>query len=455
MVLRNKSHIFLRRNLLFLFGLLTFNCNAQDADRIITLKECLNLAIENNHLLKQAAMDYDISVNIFKETKANLYPQITTSIGLTDNISSPVVILPGELLGMDDSKVPLELLTPYDLSARIDMSQVIFDANLFSGIKIAKNIQELFILKKEFTKEEVLYNVGIVFYDILYSEKLLQNLTNNIELQDSIYGNVSLKKEHDLIRKLDLDRMKVELSTIRIQRDQLISKIEQQKKYLKILIGSYTKDHLSLDHCELNKIAIPEEIIDGSFDIYLNNEIQILNKQKDVELLNIRKVKNQYLPSLSFVASGGYSFQDNNLKLLKSNSWYDYSFIGIRLNLSVFDGFKKQKQLKQSKLNIDKIDEKIKYAYNENKISYENAIQDVYNGYKMIKLQENNLQLADKTYSQSRLLYKEGIYNASDLLQTKLAFQNAQSAYWLEVVKYKKNELKLMKVTGMINNLLD
>ena len=141
--------------------------------------------------------------------------------------------------------------------------------------------------------------------------------------------------------------------------------------------------------------------------------------------------------------------------MANTNSWFDYSFIGIRLNIPIFDGLRKQKQRRQVEFKIQKINEEIEFAQNKVVASYEDAIQILFIGFQSISVQEENLKLAEEIYKQSRLLYKEGLYSTTDLLQAEVTFQKAQSAYWLEIIKYKKAELDLMKTKGTLNNLLN
>lgn len=427
--------------------------NANDTIPRMTLEECIKKALDNNYVLKQSQLDEVIAKDKTKELKANLLPQINASTSLMDNISSPVVILPGELLGMANMDIPVELVTPYELGARIELNQIIFDATLFTGIKTARNVEELIKLKGEFNKEELIYNIGMAFYDILYSEQLLDNLISNLNMQDSLYLYMSHRKNQDLIREIDLNRIKVQIKNIRVHKNQLIAKIDQQKRYLKILIGISDAEALFLDSSELKNINSPIDLIEGQINEFSSKELAILNKQRMLEQLTIKSINSQYIPTLSFVASGGYLFQSDNLKLTNSDLWFDYSFIGIRFNIPIFDGLKKQKQRRQIKLKIEKIDEEIKFTKNKIITSYENAMQLMRVGYQAISAQEDNLGLAKKINEQSILLYKEGLHSTTDLLQTNAALQEAQGAYWLEIINYKKAELELMRAKGILNNL--
>lgn len=446
----------LKRELLIMLLLLIATIgNANETSTKTSLLDCIELALENNSYLKQSNLDRVIAENKIKEIKADILPQVNASAGITKNISSPVVILPGDLIGIPNVNIPVELVTPYEVSSRIELSQVIFNASLFTGIEIAKNVVELVRLKKELSEEELIYNIGVIFYDILYSEQLLLNINSNLRMQDSLYVYMSHRKDQDLIREIDLNRIKVEITSLEVQEKQLKIKIDQQKRYLKILIGFPLDKLLKLDDSELQSINLPEEMIANEYDISNRYELALLHKQKEIEFLNLKSIRNKYMPNFSFIAAGGYLFQSNNLRLKTKESWFDYSFIGFQLNIPIFDGFRKQSKVQQAKLNIRKLNEDIKFA-EENLLSqHKDAEQRLLIGYQSIGAQEDNLKLAESIYKQSRLLYKEGLHSTTDLLQTEIALQNAQGAYLSEVIKYKKAELDFMKAKGILNNLLN
>jgi outer membrane protein len=431
------------------------NTTEDSIGKELNLNECIRLALKNNHLLKQSEYDKMIAKNKTKELKADVLPQINAYTGFTDNISSPVVILPGELLDQPNTSIPVELVSPCEIETSIELSQIISNPALFSGIKTAKNAEELVALKKDLREDELIYEIGVVFYDILYSEQRLSNVISNLNMQDSLYRYMSHRAEQDLIRDIDLSRINVGIINLKVQEEQLNAIIDQQKRYLKILTGIPLNAILQLDNSILNDIYLPVDILSYQYDVLDRKELAILNKQRELELSNIKCINSQYLPNLSLAASGGYLFQSDKFRLTNSESWFDYSYVGIRLNVPIFDGFRKQKQVHQIKNSIYKLEEKIKYTMRFVDMQHENAKRSVLVAYQAIGAQKENLRLSEKIYEQSQLLFKEGLHSVTDLLQTEVSLKEAQTAYWSEVIKYKKSVLDLMKAEGVLCNLLN
>lgn len=428
--------------------------NAQNDSNGVTLSKCLKLALENNHQIKKAKYDQLISEAKTKEVSADLFPQINASAGIKKSFSIPVVILPGELLGKPNSTIPVEFGSTYDVGGVIELNQIIFSPSLFVGIKTAKSAEELIALKTNLTKEELIYNVSVAFYDILHNEQQLISIKSNLNMQDSLYKNTAHKVEQDIIREIDLNRIGVNIANLEGQIKQLDAVIEEQIKYFNILLGIPWNTHLVLDKSCLCNINTPSEI-DSIFNSFSErSELLFLQRKRELGYLNVKSINSQYLPNILFIASAGYQFQDEKFELSKTNLWFDHSFIGLRVSIPIFDGLRKQKQKKQARFEINKLDEEIKYARQLMNTQLANAQKSISVGYESIKVQKNNLLLAEKIYEQSRLLYKEELYNVTDLLYTEMILHDAQVGYWSEVIKYKKAELELLKAKGTLNTLL-
>lgn len=441
--------------LLVAAAIISGSAAAQTIEPGMSLKQCLEFALEGNHLIRQAKYDEAIASAKTKEIIAGALPQVNGGAALTDNISIPRVMLPGELIGQPGTSVPVELGSPYEADIRVELSQVIFSPALFTGIQTSKNAEELTVLKSRLTEEELIYNVSMVFYDILQSEQELVSVVSNLNMQDSLYLRTAYRVQQDLTREIDLNRIKVGITNLEVQREQLTAVIEQQKRYLKILIGIPLDKQIALNNTCLQEMNAPNDLLNNRYDLLGKTELSYLQKQKDLSRMNIRHINSQYLPSLSFVAAGGYQFQSDKFKLSQSASWFDHSFIGLRLSIPIFDGLSKQKQVRQLNLTISKLDEEIDYTKQSMLMQHENTKQELLVSYQSVSAQKENLRLAEKIYEQSRALYREGLYDVTDLLQTELTLRVTRVAYWSEVIKYKKAHLNLMKAEGTLNDLLN
>ncbi|KAA6338885.1 hypothetical protein EZS27_013149 [termite gut metagenome] len=88
-------------------------------------------------------------------------------------------------------------------------------------------------------------------------------------------------------------------------------------------------------------------------------------------------------------------------------------------------------------------------------MNYQNAIAQLKTIYESVQAQNENLQLAEKVYGQTILLYKEGLANLTDLLETENSLHEAKTAQTSEMIRYKKAKIDLLKANGTLENLLN
>jgi outer membrane protein TolC len=197
----------------------------------LTLRECLEYAVESNRSMINARLENQGTAAKTKEVRAAVFPQMNASASQTDNLAIPVVILPGEIIGQPGEMIPAELgVVPYEAGISVQVNQVTFNPALFTGIKTARSEKELMKLKGKITGEQLIYDVASVYYDILYSEQPLESISGNLNLQDSLFAKTALRVKKDLAREIDMHRIKVNISDLKVKWERLDTVVEQQKR---------------------------------------------------------------------------------------------------------------------------------------------------------------------------------------------------------------------------------
>jgi outer membrane protein TolC len=420
----------------------------------LTLRECLEYAVESNRSLINTRLESRETAVKTKEVRATVLPQVSGSASLTDNLAIPVVMLPGEIIGQPGEMIPAELGVLYEAGFSVQLSQVIFNPALFTGIKAAQSAEELMKLKGKMTEEQLIYDVASIYYNILDSEQQLESISGNLDLQDSLYAKTALRVREDLAREIDMNRIKVNISDLKVKRERLTTVIEQQKRYLQVLMGMPLDDNFSLDNATLAEIEFPQMSLIGNESMLSERtELALLRQQKELNTLELKANRMQYSPTLSLVASGAYQFQSEKFKLDSKENWFKSAFIGLRLDIPVFDGASKRHSAAQIRLQAMRLDNDIYDTEQSLRMERRNALAELMVSYKSVRVQEENLRLAEKVCDQSRTLYQEGLYSVTDLLQTENVLREAQISHISELIRFKKAELNLMKAEGKLGKL--
>lgn len=424
---------------------------AQESPQKFSLQQCLDFAVNNSYATHRANLDVSEAGYRINEARSNVLPQINASGGFDHSMVLPTTMLPGELIGESGTQIPVQMGSKNELDFGVSIEQVIFSPNLFTGIKIAKNNQELQRLRAAMTKEEVIFDVSNAFYDILNSMQELENIHYMTSMQDSLYRLMEKRVEENVTREVDLNRIKVNLTNLQARGKNMRNVISQQKRYLQILIGIPIDDAFEVDDSEVKSIGLSE--LRGYSQPQNRIELDVLNKQKEMLELEIHSHKMEYMPTLSAIATAGYQFQSNKLNLTRE-PWYSSAIVGVRLTIPIFDGLGKRSKIRQKQTQLQSLDWNIRETQQTLSANYLNAKNQLEVIYELVQVQSENMKLAEKVYTQTMALYTEGLASITDLLETETSLHEIKIAYTTELIRYKKTEIDLLKASGTLKYLL-
>jgi outer membrane protein TolC len=285
--------------------------------------------------------------------------------------------------------------------------------------------------------------------------------TNQEELQKSL-AITNDRFNNGLARKLDVDRLKIGVTNIQTQLATIRDSYSVSISQLKLLIG-LDKDFAfdidfqlpsDLDSAFLNYIPSP---LVTEFVWEDKIEYKQLNTQLSLYKLERKNYSAGYYPTLSAFANYTYQGQSNSFFLSSDANplWYDVASIGLRLNISIFDGFRKPAQMQQSLIRQMKTEKDLAFIKQQSSTTSENAARSLEVNYKNFQAQRQNVQLANSVYDATEQNYNEGISPLTDLLQAETARIQAQSQLIEALLKVKQSEIDLLRANGNIKSLLN
>ena len=160
-----------------------------------------------------------------------------------------------------------------------------------------------------------------------------------------------------------------------------------------------------------------------------------MNIEEDINKIKVKKEKFQYLPVLNGFAAIGSSGQRNKFAEVFQNKWQNFHYVGLQLQVTIWDNFAIKRQWQQTEIDIKKIklgkiqmEEGFKMQYTKAKIDFDNAFRDV-------QIQKDNIALAQKIYGVAKKKYKEGVGSSLEMTQAEVQFYTTQAQYLGAVYK--------------------
>jgi len=421
------------------------------AQQRVTLKDALTYALQNNTKVRKAKLDIQGGRYKVEEVRAQALPQITGNAGLTYN---PII---GQLVANFGGQTQaIKLGQNWNSTAGVQLSQQLFNQSVFTGLQAAKSSEEYYNLTSQLTEEQIIELVANNYYQVLVNREQLSVLDTNIKNLKTVEKVISNQYQNGLARKIDVDRISVNLTNLNTQREQVINAVVQLENQLKFSMGMPVFNPIELPASELNQIPQLPAFMD-SVDLANRTEVKLLDNQDKLLNLQRKSYLAEYYPSLSLTGNYTYSSQSDGFDFLSSNAaaiGYGASAIGLTLKVPIFNGFLTRSKVRQANVDIMKAKEDRKESVNSLNLAYENAKIQLRNNLNTINSQRKNVELAQEIYRSTQNNYNNGLATLTDLLDTENSLTSSQNTYNQALLNYKIAEIQLIKSNGNIKSLV-
>ena len=420
------------------------------APQELTLKDAVKYALENKADAKKARLSVENSEFQIDEVRARALPTITANGGLTYN---PIIQLNAVNFGQGTQL--LAFGQKWNSVAGVNLTQNIFDQTVFTGLKAAKTTREFYQVNAQLTEEQVIERVANNYYQVYVQRQKLADIDSTYNNTAKVRNIIKGQFDNGLARKIDLDRMNVNLSNIQTQRQQIVNAVVLQENTLKFYMGMAINTPIHLPETEF---AV-KPLSNDAPDVTNRSEYQLLKKQEQLYYYNKKAKIAEYYPTLSLTAGYNYLGQGPQVPWFAKPSdgvyWSDYSSIGANLKIPIFNGFATRARINQADTDLKKTAEDLKDTKLMLDLDYENAKTQINNSLITINNQKENVKLAQDVLDNTQNNYQQGLASLTDLLDAENSYIEAQNNYTSALLDFKLAEVQLIKAKGELKTLIN
>jgi len=394
-----------------------------------SLAQAIDYAGKNSAYVKNALLDYQIQVQSNRATTSQALPQVTGNLGITDYIQIPTTLIPGEFIGQPGTYLPVKFGLQWNSTGGVTLQQVIFDGQVFVGLQARQASLDFYRKKQEVTEQMIRANIYKVYYQLLISKWQMAQIDANIANQDSLLHSNTEMFKNGFAEQLDVDKATVQLANLQSEKVQTQFTIDNGYLGLKVLLGMPMQDSLRLTD-SLTYDMVRDAVLSDNYKYTDRRDYQLLQINRELNEYDIKRYKKEYIPTAKLNANYSQNQYVNKFDLGAKNTWYPTTYIGLAVNIPIFDGFNKDANIKQAKLrlmqtdnNLDsmkiRIDNDVKVA----QIRFTSALAT-------LDYQKKNLDLAGRVYYQTRKKFEQGLGSSTEITQAFADERTAQANYF-------------------------
>jgi outer membrane protein len=394
----------------------------------LSVQQAVDYAEKNNVQVKNALLDVLIQKEVNREVASAAYPSLSASGSLTDNLKLQTTLLPGEFLGQPAGTfVPVTFGTKYITSGSVDLNQILFDGQVFVGLKARKTSMLWKQKNAEITQEMIRANVYKVYYQLVLSKTQIALLDANIALVEKLKHDAGIMYENGFAEKLDVDKNDVQLTNLQTEKEKVLVSVANGYNGLKVLLGIPVRDELILTDSLSDEQIKANVLQDAAYTYEDRRDYQYLRLANKLNNYNVQRYQLSKLPTLSVGATYNKQYQSNEFRF--DGDWFTASYLALRISVPIFKGFGTNAKINQAKLAVQQTNNQIENL----KMNIDNEVAAAKNNFKtaivIMDYQKKNMQLAETVYAQTKKKYEVGTGSQTEINTAQTDLKTAQTNY--------------------------
>lgn len=432
--------------------ILTSACHGQE----MTLQECIKTGIANNLSLANARIGIDKGRTAVSQNRSRLLPVINGIFQFTDYLKNPVNVTTGTLLDSDFPEDPTWQTIKsmqYNANAGIQLSMPLYNQTILAAIDVAKTVEKINSLSYEKAVEDLTMQISKVYY-MAQASKEQERLTNeNILRMEELCAITEALYQQGVVMEVDLNRVRINLKSLKTQHDQSLTLHCQQLNMLRFLMDLAPETPLEVTLMAENMEPLPATGVNEALP-----ELLLAEQQKTLAEQRIKTVKAGYLPTLSLTGyAGALGYQEKFHHFFHTNAatdnWFGNCYIGLSVRIPIFEANSKRLQIRQYRYDAQQAANRMELMRNQLEENYANAMLQLNHNIEVFRTQTESRCQAEEVYNVSEEQYKEGVASMTALLQDEMQLRTAQTACVQALCQCRLARLDLLKLSGNLSHL--
>ncbi len=415
-----------------------------------TLEEAITHALENNYQAINASRDVDAAKKRKWETTTIGLPQVNANVNYQNNFVLQKSVVPAEFFGGNPGEFQeIEFGTKHNMTANATLSQLIFDGSYLVGLQSAKVYLQISENAKEKTDIEIREVVTNAYGNVLLANESVKVLESNKKILDQTLFETQETFKNGLIEEENVEQLQITLSQINSSLSNAKRRSEIALNMLKLVLGIDVENELTLKD-NLDELAnknIDLATLSSEFNVQDNIDYKIsLNTQESNRLL-LKLEKSKALPNLAANLNFGYNSFSNEFSFLESDQkWFNYSNLGVALNIPIFSSLGRSARTQQAKIAYEQSKTQLKEIEQQLLLEYQTARNDYEYSVEQYQVSKDNLLLAERIERKQGVKFKEGISSSFEYTEAQRQLYATQQTYLQSMIDVINKKTALDKI---------
>ena len=433
------------RKIVFVF--MSFCMTSIAAQKLVSVSEAIELALENNYGIKIISNNKEIAKNNAGVLNSGYLPTVTSSSGATfnrDNLEAEFAN--GESTALNGAKSSR-------YNASINLNYTLFDGlGRYYDYKRLKETYKLSELQARETIENTIAQLYVVYYNVAQVTENVAVLEKTLTISKDRITRANYQFEYGQGTMLNVLNAQVDINNDSINLINAKQQLVNTKRDLNVVLGNVISSEFRVDTTIDFKLDIDQN--DLATKVKSNN-VNLLQLDKNIMINTfiVKANKSGYLPSLGLTGSYGWNKGNNNAASFVAVSTNTGLSGGLSLSWNLFDGGATATRVSNAKIELENRSLEKESMVIDIERNFNNAWDDYQNKLTIFQVQENNIITSTNNFNRTQEKYKLGQATSIEFRQAQLNLINSELNRNQAKYAAKIAELTVLQLSGELLNI--
>ena len=184
------------------------------AQKTLSLKECLQIGIENNLSLRTSQNEVNKAKETISENRAKLLPQINLVGSFNDNFDPPVSVTDGRAYG---KLYNVTQTLQFNAAGGLQLQMPRYSQMAYTAVDLSRTMARLNELSYEKAREDLIIQIASIYYLIQNTKEQIGIIDDNIKRFEELKEIAKAFYDNQMALEVDLQRINVRIESTQIQ----------------------------------------------------------------------------------------------------------------------------------------------------------------------------------------------------------------------------------------------
>ena len=430
-----------------IFVFMSFCMTSIAAQKLVSVSEAIELALENNYGIKIISNNKEIAKNNAGVLNSGYLPTVTSSSGATfnrDNLEAEFAN--GESTALNGAKSSR-------YNASINLNYTLFDGlGRYYDYKRLKETYKLSELQARETIENTIAQLYVVYYNVAQVTENVAVLEKTLTISKDRITRANYQFEYGQGTMLNVLNAQVDINNDSINLINAKQQLVNTKRDLNVVLGNVISSEFRVDTTIEFKLNIDQNDLANKVK---SNNVNLLQLDKNIMINTfiVKANKSGYLPSLGLTGSYGWNKGNNNAASFVAVSTNTGLSGGLSLSWNLFDGGATATRVSNAKIELENRSLEKESMVIDIERNFNNAWDDYQNKLTIFQVQENNIITSTNNFNRTQEKYKLGQATSIEFRQAQLNLINSELNRNQAKYAAKIAELTVLQLSGELLNI--